>query len=254
MSKSEKQDRAGEENLAEQETSAESMDNAGNDEAVDIEVKNIDENVVAEDVQDDDVTDEYETELEKITLMLEDARAKADENWDQVMRLQAEKENLLRRHEREIEKAHKYGIDKFAEELLPALDSLELGLTAAVDHDGGVEKLIEGTELTLKMLKDAMKKFGIKELNPVSEAFNPELHQAMTMQESDKVSPNTVLEVFQKGYKIHDRLIRPARVVVAKATEETEQEDDAGGHENVADSPEIPDSGEVLGTQIDEKA
>ena len=157
-----------------------------------------------------------ENTVEELALMLEEARNKAAENWDQVMRVQAELENSRRRAERDVENAHKYALEKFALELLPVKDSLEMGLAAASGDDANIEKLREGTELTLKMLANAMEKFGIQELNPVGEAFNPELHQAMTMQESDQHEPNTVTAVMQKGYLLNDRLIRPAMVVVCK--------------------------------------
>ena len=257
--------------VSEDVNSAESTDSGiDSDGAVEIEVKHQDESVTIEATGDSDADsddqqhdDEYQTELEKSSLMLEDARAKADQHWDQVLRLQADMENLRRRNERELEKAHKYALDQFVEELLPVVDSLELGLSAVADQDANVEKLVEGTELTLSLLKSALQKFDVVELNPISEAFNPEFHQAMSMQESDKVSPNTVLAVFQKGYKMHDRLVRPARVVVAKAAQEVADEpeedsnviDSTAEHVSSTDSAAgMADSVESIGTQIDEKA
>ena len=288
MSKKQEKNSAEEMNASDDVTSAESTDYIEGDVikadvdsggAVEIEVKHqgsenssADELNTLEDAdekQSDNAStvvgqvDEYQTELEKSSLLLEDARSKADQHWEQVLRLQADMENLRRRNERELEKAHKYALDQFVEELLPVIDSLELGLTAVVDQDANVEKLVEGTELTLNLLKSSLQKFGITELNPISEAFNPEFHQAMTMQESDKVSPNTVLAVFQKGYKMHDRLVRPARVVVAKAMEEAAenvdlQEDsskESDAPAKVSDTGiEMADSAESIGTQIDEKA
>lgn len=155
---------------------------------------------------------------EELQLQLEDARAKADEHWDQLTRLQAELDNTRRRAERDVEQAHKYGVEKFAEELLPVKDSLELGLNAATNESEGeaVDKLREGTELTLKMLTSAMEKFGIQEVNPVGERFDPQYHQAMSMQESDEHPADTVVAVMQKGYTIHDRVLRPAMVMVSK--------------------------------------
>lgn len=157
-----------------------------------------------------------ENSVEDLALMLQEARNKAAENWDQVLRVQAELENSRRRAQRDVESAHKYALEKFALELLPVKDSLEMGLDAASSEDANVEKLREGTELTLKMLANAMEKFGIKEVNPVGEPFDPEQHQAMTMQESEEHEPNTVIAVMQKGYLLNDRLIRPAMVVVCK--------------------------------------
>ncbi len=161
---------------------------------------------------------ETESSVDELQLLLEDARNKADENWNQVLRLQAELENTRRRAQKDVENAHKYGLDKFAQELLPVKDSLEMGLAAAKGNDHEVaQKLHEGTELTLKMLSDVMEKFGIQEINPLGEAFDPELHQAMTMQESAEHEPNTVINVMQKGYQLNERLIRPAMVIVSKS-------------------------------------
>jgi len=154
------------------------------------------------------------TDLEK---RLEAAEAKAKEAEDKVLRAHAEMENLRRRSERELENAHKYGMEKFATELLPVFDSLELGLIAASTEEADLAKVAEGTELTLKMFSAAFDKFGINQLHPIDEAFNPEFHQAMTMIEHSEKDPNTVIDVMQKGYTINERLIRPAMVVVSKA-------------------------------------
>lgn len=162
--------------------------------------------------------EEQGADINELQLMLEDARNKADEHWNQVLRVQAEAENARRRAARDVENAHKFALERFAQDLLPVKDSLELGLAAA-GEDAAVEKLREGTELTLKMLTQAMEKYGIKEVNPMGQPFNPELHQAMSMQPSDTQPANTVLVVMQKGYVLNDRLVRPALVVVAKASE-----------------------------------
>ncbi len=158
-----------------------------------------------------------EDSSEDIALLLEDARAKADDHWNQVLRMQAELENTRRRAAADVERAHKFALDKFAAELLPVVDSLEMGLAAAQGSDHEVaQKLHEGTELTLKMLTGVLEKFGIKQVNPLGEPFNPELHQAMTMQPSEEYAPNTVSAVMQKGYVLNERLIRPAMVMVSK--------------------------------------
>ena len=149
--------------------------------------------------------------------LLEDARAKADEHWDKLLRTQAEMENMRKRFERDLENAHKYGLEKFARELLPVKDSLEMGLAAISGESDDIARLREGVELTLNMLVTALEKSGIKEINPVDEPFDPTFHQAMSMQESPDAAPNTVLTVMQKGYQLNDRLIRPAMVIVAKA-------------------------------------
>jgi len=155
---------------------------------------------------------------EELTLMLEDARNKADEHWNQVLLSNAELENTRRRARQDIENAHKFALEKFARELLPVKDSLEMGLVAAnTDEGDATAQLKEGTELTLKMLTTAMEKFGIESMGSEGEVFNPEIHQAMSMMESADHAPNIVMAVMQKGYQLNDRLIRPAMVVVSKA-------------------------------------
>lgn len=147
---------------------------------------------------------------------LQDVQNKVADYWDRIVRQQAEMDNLRKRAERDVENARKYALERFAGDLLPVKDSLELGLAAA-DAQSGAEKIREGLELTLKMLADTLARHGVKEVNPLGERFNPEWHQAMTMQPSAEVEPNTVLTVVQKGYVLNDRLLRPAMVIVAKA-------------------------------------
>jgi molecular chaperone GrpE len=158
------------------------------------------------------------SEVEKLA----QAEAKAAENWDLLMRSKAELENLRRRHERDIENAHKYALEKFSSELLPIIDSLEMGVLAAGSEGATLEQVKEGTELTLKMLLTSIDKFGIKAVHPEGEPFNPEFHQAMSMLESPEHDPNTVMTVMQKGYTLNERLIRPAMVVVSKTAAENE--------------------------------
>ncbi len=153
----------------------------------------------------------------ELTALLEDARGKADEHWDQVVRMQAEMDNLRKRSERDLANAHKFALERFANELLPVKDSLEMGLTAFVGENADPQKLKEGVELTLQMLTAAMEKSDIQEVNPENESFDPDFHQAMSMQERDDVEPNTVVTVVQKGYLLNNRLIRPAMVIVSKA-------------------------------------
>lgn len=149
--------------------------------------------------------------------LLEQARAKADEHYEQMVRAHAELENLKKRHTRDLENAHKFALDKFVAELLGVWDSLELGHSAAQDQAADVQKLREGTELTLKMLGDVMAKFGVEQLDPINQPFNPEFHQAMSMQPRGDVPPNTVVAVVQKGYTLNGRLVRPAMVMVSQA-------------------------------------
>jgi molecular chaperone GrpE len=157
------------------------------------------------------------TEQADLHALLEDARGKADEHWDQCLRLQADMDNLRKRAERDVANAHKFALERFATELLPVRDSLELGLAAFAAEGADPEKLREGVELTLQMLANAMGKFEIREVNPQDEQFNPDFHQAMSLQERDDVEPNTVVTVVQKGYLLNERLLRPALVIVSKA-------------------------------------
>ncbi|MFV2059915.1 MAG: nucleotide exchange factor GrpE [Gammaproteobacteria bacterium] len=163
-------------------------------------------------------TETESTEQPDLQALLDAATKKADDNWDQMLRTKAEMENLRRRSRLDIENAHKFAVEKFVTELIPVIDSMELGLTAVGkdDHEQ-LEKLREGTEMTLKLFQDVFNKFDIEAINPVNESFNPEFHQAMVMQESADVEPNTVLMVMQKGYTLNDRLVRPAMVSVSKA-------------------------------------
>ena len=123
---------------------------------------------------------------------------------------------MRRRVERDLRNAHKFALERFVSELLPVKDSLELGLSASTEKGASVESIAEGAELTLRMLEQAMEKFGITAVDPAGEPFNPEFHQAMTMQQSDTAESGTVLTVVQKGYLLNERLVRPAMVIVAK--------------------------------------
>jgi molecular chaperone GrpE len=147
---------------------------------------------------------------------LEEARRTAESHWEAALRSRAELENLRKRSERDLESAHKYGLERMVTELLPVKDSLELGLAAGQGDDAMLARLREGMELTLKMFAAALEKFGVSEINPEGEAFDPEYHQAMTMQEADGQDSNTVISVIQKGYLLNNRLVRPALVIVAK--------------------------------------
>jgi molecular chaperone GrpE len=157
-----------------------------------------------------------DAELEALRAQLEEAAAEAQINWEKLLRAQAELDNLRKRSARDLENAHRYALDKFAGDLLGVRDSLELGLQAAQETTD-IDKIREGTELTLKMLVQLMDKYEIREIDPQGARFDPDLHQAMMTQESSEAEPNTVLSVMQKGYSLKDRLLRPALVVVAKA-------------------------------------
>jgi molecular chaperone GrpE len=159
---------------------------------------------------------EAEESAQDLTRLLEDARSKADEHWDQLLRVRAEMENLKRRHERELENAHKYALDNFVRELLQVWDSLELGHSAAQDETADVEKLREGTELTLKLFSGVMSKFGVSPVDPLGEPFDPNFHQAISMQPRKDLEPNHVASVVQRGYVLNGRLVRPALVIVSQ--------------------------------------
>jgi molecular chaperone GrpE len=156
-----------------------------------------------------------ETE-DQLLQQLQEAEKKAEENWQLLLRTKAEMENLRKRTEKDLENAHKYGIEKFVSEMLPVKDSMELGLAA---QDVTVESLHEGMKLTMNMFNTTFEKLGVKEINPQNAPFDPEMHQAMTMQATDDVEPDTVITVMQKGYLLNDRLVRPAMVVVSKKPE-----------------------------------
>ena len=152
---------------------------------------------------------------------LAEARREAGQNLDRALRAQAELENVRKRLERDLQNAHKFALERFVSELLPVRGSLELALAASSDEGAGgvvagAASIIEGVELALRMLDQAMEKFGVKIVDPDGEPFDPEFHQAMTMQESDTAESGTVLTVVQKGCLLNERLVRPAMVIVAK--------------------------------------
>ncbi|NLJ11803.1 nucleotide exchange factor GrpE [Denitrificimonas caeni] len=148
---------------------------------------------------------------------LEDQLASAQEN---VLRAAAEVQNIRRRADQDVEKAHKFALEKFATDLLAVLDSLERGIEVSDATDEAIRPMREGMELTYKLFLDTMKRFKVERLDPQGEPFNPEEHQAMAMEESTHVEPNSVLKVFQCGYSMNGRLLRPAMVVVSKAPSE----------------------------------
>lgn len=147
---------------------------------------------------------------------IQELEALAEERRDQALRAQAELDNQRRRFERELENAHKYAMEKFASEMLEVCDSLEMGLQAARESQD-VDRVIEGVELTLKNLHKVFDKFGIQAEEPTGERFDPERHQAMSMQEDPEQPPNTVVATMQKGYMLQDRVLRPAMVMVSRA-------------------------------------
>jgi molecular chaperone GrpE len=156
-----------------------------------------------------------------ISAQMEALKTENKQLRDSVLRAQAETQNVRRRAEGDVEKARKYALEKFVNELLPVVDNLERTLDAA-DNEGDSKKdLIEGVKLTLKSLQDTLKNFGVELVNPQDEPFNPQLHQAISTIPNPDVEPNTVLNVFQKGYTLNGRLVRPAMVVVSNASLDT---------------------------------
>ncbi|KAF1056943.1 MAG: Protein GrpE [Pseudomonas delhiensis] len=140
---------------------------------------------------------------------------------DQSLRTVAELQNVRRRAEQDVEKAHKFALEKFAGDLLPIVDTLERALEMSSADDENIRPMREGIELTLKMFHDTLKRYNLDPVDPHGEPFNPEHHQAMAMEESIHLEPGSVVKVFQKGYLLNGRLLRPAMVVVSKAPEET---------------------------------
>jgi molecular chaperone GrpE len=144
---------------------------------------------------------------------LAEAEAKAQENWDKYLRLAAELENVRKRAARDVERAHKFALERIVADLLEVRDSLEMALSAG--EDSSIENLIEGNATTLKLLTTVMQRYGVEDIDPLGEPFDPNQHEAITMQPAADAEPDSVLTVFQKGYALNGRLLRPARVVVA---------------------------------------
>jgi len=182
---------------------------------------------VIEEVEDqlakDEVSAETDTEestpeitVESLSEQIETLKKTAADNLDKAVRAQAELDNVRKRTTRDVENAHKYALDKFINELLPVLDSMELGIVASVEGED-LSSLREGLELTLKMFCSSLEKSGVHPVNPQKGAkFNPDQHEAVTMQEVDDAESGTIVTMLQKGYELNGRLIRPAMVIVAK--------------------------------------
>jgi len=167
--------------------------------------------------EDGTLVDETEARIAELEQALAASQAKVEEQQDAVLRAKAEMENARRRADAEVEKARKFALERFAGELLPVVDNLERAIGAADAENEVVKPLLEGVEMTHKSFLDTVQKFGLELVDPAGEAFNPELHQAMSMQESAEHAPNTVIAVMQKGYALNGRLLRPAMVMVSKA-------------------------------------
>ncbi|MGL4893149.1 MAG: nucleotide exchange factor GrpE [Aeromonas veronii] len=178
------------------------------------------EQVEVQPVEPTDVDSEVTAEQARIAELeaqLETAIQKAAEERERALRTAAEMENLRRRTELDVEKAHKFALEKFANELLPVLDNLERAIELADKENEALKPMIEGVELTLKSMQSGVAKFGLVALDPLNQPFDPNAHQAMSMVPSADVAPNTVIAVMQKGYDLNGRVIRPAMVMIAKA-------------------------------------
>ena len=136
---------------------------------------------------------------------------------EQVLRAHADAQNVRRRSEQDVEKARKFALEKFVADLLPVADNLERAIAAGNPEDETQKAVLEGVELTLKSLQDTLKKYKVEMVDPAGEPFDPQLHQAMTMVPNPDMEPNTVMDVFQKGYTLNGRLVRPTMVVVSSA-------------------------------------
>jgi len=171
-------------------------------------------------VQLDAAAENISEELQKINeleLSLAAAQATVSDQKDSVIRAKAEVDNVRRRSAQDVEKARKFALEKFAGEMLVSVDNLERALQNIDKEDESKKGVIEGVELTLQGLIASLEKFGVKGVDPQDQPFNPEFHQAMSMQEVEGVAPNTVIAVMQKGYELNGRLLRPAMVMVSKA-------------------------------------
>jgi len=178
---------------------------------------------VEEHAQEDEISAETDTEvataeitIESLSEQIETLKTQVAASLDKAVRAQAELDNVRKRTTRDVENAHKYALDKFINELLPVLDSMELGIIASVEGED-VNSLREGLELTLKMFCSSLEKSGVHPVNPQKgDKFNPDQHEAVTVQEVDDAESGVVVTTLQKGYELNGRLIRPAMVIVAK--------------------------------------
>jgi len=173
--------------------------------------------VQAEGTQDNVQQDDSAQRIYELENALSEAQATITEQKDSVLRARADMENARRRADTEVEKARKFALERFAGELLPVIDNLERAIEMGDSENDAVKPLLEGVEMTLKSFASTIEKFGMTQVDPHGQPFNPELHQAMSMQESADHEPNTVIAVMQKGYELNGRLLRPAMVMVSRA-------------------------------------
>ena len=169
------------------------------------------EGISNEEIEQELLEEDQVSETEQLQQQVADAN-------DNVLRIQAEMQNMRRRAERDVENAHKFALDKFSADLLPVVDNLERALSAIDTEDESQKAIAEGIELTLKSFLDVLVRFKIEAVDPAGEPFDANLHQAVSMVPNPDMEPNTVMDVFQKGYTLNGRLIRPAMVVVSSAS------------------------------------
>ena len=175
-----------------------------------VENTEVDENLV-ELTEDEEIAD--------LKQQLEDAQSKVADYWDQIVRAKAEMENIKRRATRDVENARKFSIESFANDLIPVMDSMEQGLSS-ITETTDIATVKEGMSLTINVMLKTLEKQGMAQVNPVGERFNPQHHEAMTMIPSADHPADHVMDVFQKGYELNGRVIRPARVVVSQGGDE----------------------------------
>ena len=159
---------------------------------------------------------EDNSKIEDLESQLQEAQQSAKDNWDKLLRSQAEMENLKRRTTKDLENAHKFALDGFVKALLEVSDSLTMGIKSGKDEKATIETTTEGLELTMKVFNSTLEKFGVESINPIDEKFDPELHEAVTMVPMPDKKSNTVLEVIQTGFTLNGRLVRPALVIVVQ--------------------------------------
>lgn len=188
-------------------------------------------------------TDDQTEDVESLRAAIEEAQREIESLEDRALRATAEAENVRRRADRSIENARKFALEKFVEDLLPAVDSFERAVEAASAHAKGegsqasaeASAIAEGIELSLKLLQGAMERQGIAVVDPIGAPFDPNLHEAMTMIDNAEVEPGSVVDVFQKGYTVNGRLVRPARVIVARQPAQPVEEP---ANDSASDEPE----------------
>jgi len=199
---------------SEHQPSAEELANASLEQEI---VQQAEEQVEEQHEHAHEVISAEQERINELELALATAQATVSDQKDSVIRAKAEVDNVRRRAAQDVEKARKFALEKFSAEMLTTVDNLERALQSIDKEDESKKAVIEGVELTLQGLISSLEKFGVKAVDPQDQPFNPEFHQAMSMQEVPDVAPNTVIAVMQKGYELNGRLIRPAMVMVSKA-------------------------------------